>query len=73
MKASEIQPKGKIVPAKKDSVVQPVMEKAASKKSTVHTSAPSQPVFGVDDPDGHVIKRIRHSKPLLWHKIQNWD
>ena len=30
-------------------------------------------IFGVDDPNGHVMRRIRSSKPHLFQKIQNWD
>jgi hypothetical protein len=29
--------------------------------------------YGVDDAQGHVMKRIREAKPTLWAKIQNWD
>jgi len=27
----------------------------------------------VEDHDGHVMKSIKHRKPTLWAKIQNWD
>jgi hypothetical protein len=27
----------------------------------------------VEDPNGHVMKRIKQAKPTLWAKIQNWD
>jgi hypothetical protein len=29
--------------------------------------------YGVEDHDGHVMKSIKHRKPTLWAKIQNWD
>jgi hypothetical protein len=31
------------------------------------------PPYGVSDPDGHVMNRIKQVKPALWAKIQNWD
>lgn len=52
---------------------QPILEKKTAKKESSVEPSSAAPVFGVDDPNGHVIKRIRHSKPHLWHKIQNWD
>jgi hypothetical protein len=44
-------------------------KKVKSGQSVPHTSD----VFGVDDPHGHVIRRIAHAKPAIWAKIQNWD
>ena len=44
----------------------------ANKSHTKVAQPPIQP-FGVDDPNGHVIKRIKQAKPTVWAKIQNWD
>lgn len=36
-------------------------------------SSASLPPFGIDDPQGHVIRRIREAKPHLLAKIEKWD
>jgi len=53
----------------------PVLHEAAKhKKATRVTHTPhTSDVFGVDDAQGHVIRRIAHAKPAIWAKIQNWD
>lgn len=43
----------------------------AKKVKTPHTHHVAP--YGVDDPKGHVMNRIREAKPTLWAKIQNWD
>jgi len=49
----------------------PISEAAktqAKRRSDNHISP-----YGVEDPNGHVMKRIKQAKPTLWAKIQNWD
>jgi hypothetical protein len=52
---------------------QTLEEKVKHKHKAPKESASVEPVYGVSDPNGHVIKRIRETNPRLWHKIQNLD
>ena len=77
MKAQEFQKsptsvvKTRVAPAHSNPLVtKPAITEAKNRK-------PDQPShvapYGVDDAQGHVMKRIREAKPTLWAKIQNWD
>lgn len=48
-------------------------EKAPHKTKSHKAAPPAEAVYGVSDPNGHVIKRVRETNPRLWHKIQNLD
>jgi hypothetical protein len=58
-----------VPPVLQESTKQPKKVKSAPSPVAPHTHH----VFGVDDPHGHVIRRIAHAKPEIWAKIQNWD
>lgn len=47
----------------------PLAEAKKAVPSPVKQVAP----FGVDDPQGHVMRRIQQAKPTVWNKIKNWD
>lgn len=71
MKASEFPQKH--TPVKPTQVKQAVTEAAKSKtKKHAHPEHSVAP-FGVDDADGHVMRRIRAAHPHLMTKLQNWD
>ena len=72
MKASEFHKQPKHV-LTQEHVKQPVTEARNPKaKKNVKQDAYVAP-FGVDDPEGHVMRRIAKAKPHLMTKIQNWD
>lgn len=48
-------------------------KKETRKRSADVSASSAAPIFGVDDPNGHVMRRIRSSKPHLMQKIHNWD
>ena len=71
MKASEFPTIPK--QTKTEQVKQPVTEAAKPKAKKNHKSEHHVAPFGVDDPEGHVMRRIRAAHPHLMTKLQNWD
>lgn len=55
--------------------IKPISE--AAKTTTKSQAKPKSEThmrpYGVEDHDGHVMKSIKHRKPTVWAKIQNWD
>jgi hypothetical protein len=49
-----------------------VSAKGVARKQTAPAHNDHTP-YGVDDPNGYVITRMRSAKPALWAKVQNWD
>ena len=33
----------------------------------------THPVYGITDPQGSEISRIKQTQPHLWNQIKNWD
>ena len=56
------------LPLKKTSPITEAAKMHPKPKAESHVAP-----YGVDDPNGHVMKRIKHAKPALLAKIQNWD
>jgi hypothetical protein len=40
-------------------------------RDTHHAS--THPVYGITDPQGSEISRIKQTQPHLWNQIKNWD
>ena len=66
MKADQFSPK-------QAGPLRPLEERARHKTKSHKAAPPAEAVYGVSDPNGHVIKRVRETNPRLWHKIQNLD
>lgn len=60
-------------PQKPVQVKQPVTEAAKPKTKKHHKPEQHVAPFGVDDVNGHVMRRIRASNPHLMTKLENWD
>lgn len=54
--------------------VNPTVTEAKQSKVKKHHKPESHVApFGVDDPQGHVMRRIQAAKPHLMTKLNNWD
>ena len=51
-----------------------VQEKKLMKKHKVAAApAVATPLYGVDDPNGAEVRRLRSQHPEIYKKLQNWD
>lgn len=50
-----------------------VQEKKIIKKARSTTASAEGALYGIDDPHGTEVRRIRERHPEIWKKIKNWD
>jgi len=81
MKANEFSPKRKspptpsIDPATTEVVAEqsPVIQEKKLVKKVKAAVPADAAMYGIDDPNGPEVRRLREHHPEVWKKIKNWD